>query len=576
MEGTTKLVLVAALATLLLMPMPSPRQPTKPAEVASTHPFRSDGVRDPPVDATTLDRKVLFGYQGWFSCPGAGSAYNPWDHWFRGPPEADSLTVDYWPDVSELTQGERCATLMTLPGGGTAAVFSSYRQPTVLRHFEWMRDYGIDGVFLQRFVTRTTTADRAALDQVARNVQAAAEQTGRVFALMYDTTGSAAADVSTLANDWRYLVDTLRITASPRYLHHDGRPVLGIWGLGFQGNAATPSDAAWLLGNLTTNASASYRAALVGGVPTYWRTLTGDSQTDPAWARVYRSFDVLSPWTVGRYVDNASADAYRTDVLEPDLTEASASNVTYMPVVFPGFSWRNLHAGPLNEIPRNGGHLIWRQAYNALAAGATMLYVAMFDEVDEGTAMFKLAPRPKQLPVGATLVPLNIDGYSLPSDWYLRVGREITKMTRGDIPLTRQMPIAPDTTPPVISIQAPQAGAVLQTRLATVRGVASDNDALESVEVSLEGASWATANGTTAWYANLMLAAGSDTIHARATDVSGNAASTSVNVSVQEAPPAGPSKLPVELGALLAATTVVATAFLLYRRRRRANLGRRP
>ena len=66
-----------------------------------------------------------------------------------------------------------------------------------------------------------------------------------------------------------------------------------------------------------------------------------------------------------------------------------------MPVIFPGFSWHNLKATlPLNQIPRNGGTFYWRQVYNAISAGCTMLYGAMFDEVDEGTAMFKMAPTP--------------------------------------------------------------------------------------------------------------------------------------------------------------------------------------
>ena len=42
-----------------------------------------------------------------------------------------------------------------------------------------------------------------------------------------------------------------------------------------------------------------------------------------------------------------------------------------------------------------------------------MLYTAMFDEVDEGTAMYKMAETSNDLPNGATMVPLNADGISL-------------------------------------------------------------------------------------------------------------------------------------------------------------------
>ena len=99
-------------------------------------------------------------------------------------------------------------------------------------------------------------------------------------------------------------------------------------------------------------------------------------------------------------------------------------------------------ANLLNQIPRNGGDFYWHQAWNAVRSGCTMIYGAMFDEVDEGTAMFKLAPTQAQLPQGS-FVPLNIDGEALPSDWYLRLAGEGAKMLRGEIPLTSTRPINP-------------------------------------------------------------------------------------------------------------------------------------
>ena len=38
---------------------------------------------------------------------------------------------------------------------------------------------------------------------------------------------------------------------------------------------------------------------------------------------------------------------------------------------------------PLNDIPRLQGRFFWSQITAAKRAGADMLYVAMFDEVDE-------------------------------------------------------------------------------------------------------------------------------------------------------------------------------------------------
>lgn len=52
-------------------------------------------------------------------------------------------------------------------------------------------------------------------------------------------------------------------------------------------------------------------------------------------------------------------------------------------VQFPGFSWKNLHGGPLNEIPRQGGTFLYHQLYNALAENVSSVYGAMMDEMDE-------------------------------------------------------------------------------------------------------------------------------------------------------------------------------------------------
>ena len=159
--------------------------------------------------------------------------------------------------------------------------------------------------------------------------------------------------------------------------------------------------------------------------PAGWRTLTRDSQEDAAWASVYRSFDVISPWTVGRFRDESGVDRFYREQVARDLTEAGAAGIEYLPVVFPGFSWRNMNRDtPINQIPRRGGRFFWRQVERALGADNTMLYAAMFDEVDEGTAMFKVASTAQEVPAAASIVTLDADGESLPSDWYLQLARE--------------------------------------------------------------------------------------------------------------------------------------------------------
>lgn len=395
----------------------------------------------PEVDASTMTGKLLMGYQGWFACPGDGSASSGWIHWFRSQnPIAADATVDFWPDVSELDPDELFSTSMTYSNGAPAKLYSGYNAKTVLRHFKWMRDNHLDGVFLQRFSSGVSDASTfARMNKVANNVRAGADAYRRVFALMYDISGHPTNTlVSALTNDWLYLVNTLQITNSSRYLRHNGKPVVAVWGFGFSGRQDTPQQAQEAI-----NFFKSVGLTVMGGLPTYWRILNNDAQSDPAWAAVFRSFDIISPWSVGRYGDIAGADNFRANLIAPDLAEATANGRDYMPVIFPGFSWFNLNAGPLNQIPRNGGTFYWEQAHNAKLSGCNMIYGAMFDEVDEGTAMYKLAPTANELPAQGSFVPLNIDGDSLPSDWYLRLAGEASKMLRGDIPLQNTIPIVP-------------------------------------------------------------------------------------------------------------------------------------
>ena len=388
-----------------------------------------------PVDPSTLDGKFMFGYQGWFGCPGDGSPLNAWEHWFRRGASAGTaaLRVDMWPDVSELTPEEKCDTPLVLPGGGPAQLFSAYNARTVDRHFKWLEDYDLPGIFLQRFTARL---DNAAVlgfrDGVARNVRSAAESHGRVFAMMYDISGhSPDTVVDAVKRDWMYLVDTLRITDSPCYLRDHGRPVLAVWGFGFRDRAPTPEQASDLIDFFKNNPDPRYRVTLVGGIPARWRTLARDSRPDAAWAQVYRSFDVLSPWTVGRFKDDDGVDRFYADEVRRDLGEAGRLGVGYMPVVFPGFSWHNMNPdAPVNPIPRRGGRFFWRQVERALEAGSTMLYGAMFDEVDEGTAMFKLAATPADAPAGVPLVTLDADGERVPADWYLQLARRAQQQLR--------------------------------------------------------------------------------------------------------------------------------------------------
>lgn len=398
------------------------------------------------VDANTLDRKIVFGYQGWFACPGDGSPVGGWVHWFRdGVPDEAHATIDCWPDVRELDSDELFPTNMTLPDGRPAVVYSAHVRKTVVRHFRWMKENGIDGVLLQRFSSELSDPRFFELrNRVLDNVRAGAEAHGRVFAVMYDISGQVESTLlETLKKDWAFLVDQKNVTGSDRYLRHEGKPLVAIWGLGYADRPGTPAMALELIDWFKNSAPERYRATVLGGVPGDWRTLSGDSKTDPDWARVYRSWDILSPWTVGRYVDENGADDYARRYIQPDMTETAAQGIEYMPVVFPGFSWANLMGGPLNQIPRLAGRFWWRQVYNASASDVRMIFGAMFDEVDEGTAIYKIAPAKSEIPAQGQFLSLDADGRNLPSDWYLRLAGEATRRFGAGIPIPREIPISP-------------------------------------------------------------------------------------------------------------------------------------
>ena len=179
------------------------------------------------------------------------------------------------------------------------------------------------------------------------------------------------------------------------------------------------------------------------GVPTFWRDLNADCLNDPYLHDIIRSADIVMPWMVQRFTPllHNDIDRYRDVILE-DLKWCKANDVSYAPCVTPGFSWHNLSrfefpddVKPVGSIPRQGGRFYWQQLSTAINVGAEMIYVAMFDEVNEGTAIFKISDNP---PVSDIAKFVGIDG--VPPDHYLWLTGEASKMLRKEKPLTFRLP----------------------------------------------------------------------------------------------------------------------------------------
>lgn len=399
-----------------------------------------------PVDFTTLDKKVLFGYQGWFNCNTAGTG--SWTHWSRGTPTPNSLTVEMYPDLTEFQPKDLCLVPGMSVGSKPAYLFSSQNATVVDVHFRWMKEYGLDGVLVQRFIGEAP-GKRNSGDVVLKNIMAAAAAHGRAFAIEYDITGGNASNFAqNVQTDWNYMVNTLKVTAHPNYLKHNGKPVVSVWGMGLNDGAhppSTPAPALALVNWFKSGAPAASQATYIGGTPSRWRTLNSDAYADAGWREVYKAMDVVQPWNVGRYARLNEVDNWKRNVIDGDVALARTNGNLYMPVVFPGFSWWNLKrpSATQNQIPRLGGRFLWKQAYNAKVAGATMLKIAMYDEVDEATAMFKLAAKRADAPVQGYWLALDADGNDLPSDWYLRLAGEITRMFQGTRPADSAVPTNP-------------------------------------------------------------------------------------------------------------------------------------
>jgi hypothetical protein len=407
------------------------------------------------VDFSTIEGKVLFGYQGWFNCPMNGSG--TWTHWSGGAPTATSLHVELYPDLSEFKTQDLCAAGAMTIAGAPAYLFSSRSAKVVDTHFRWMEEYGLDGVFVQRFIGGAP-GSRNSGDVVLKNIIAAAAAHGRTFAIEYDLTGGKESNfISEIQADWKYMVDVLKVTSHPNYLHQNGVPVVSIWGPGINDGGHVPAKAATLVSFIDWfhTGPTAYRAFYMGGTPNGWRTGTGDAYGGADWKQAFEAMDAIQPWTVGRYSDTTGVKNWGKNNILPDIIETKAKGRLFMPVAFPGFSWSNLKQnGRPNQIPRLGGKFLWSQAYQAKAAGAGMLKLAMFDEVDEGTAMFKVVADRKGAPDQGYWLTLDADGYKLPSDWYLRLASEITDMFHGSSPLTQTMPVNPKG-PSTVATQLP-------------------------------------------------------------------------------------------------------------------------
>ena len=422
--------------------LPSPRGPlarTWDAAYSRMQPW--SGPSRTGSNASTLHHKLMCGYQGWFSAPGDGAGAG-WIHFGTGIFKPGISKIDLWPDMTETSPDEQYPTEFHNADGSPAVVFSSYNPKTVNRHFQWMAEYGIDGVFLQRFGSDMyRPADYDFCNAVLDNVRNAANANGRTWAVMYDLSSLSAPEISSvIVQDWKRLVDRSEIRRDPAYQKHRGKPVVAIWGVGIDdGRKYTLHDCELLVDLLKGDSKYGGNSVMLG-IPYGWRELSRDSVKDPYLHSLIQKADIVSPWSVTRY---RTASDFKADVSifhKPDLAWCREHHLDYLPVIFPGFSWTNLlktrnKDGEPHRISREKGAFLWAQGAELAKIGADMLYVAMFDELDEGTAIVKCSGNP---PTGKSVFRTEP---GVAPDYYLWLTGRIGQLLRKELPISEYPPV---------------------------------------------------------------------------------------------------------------------------------------
>ncbi len=428
---------------------------------------------------TSYKGLVMAGYQGWFNAEGDGAGRG-WNHYedFNTQRFSPGFTnIDTWPDVSEYEKTYK--TSFKHADGSPAYVFSPWDYSSVDLHFKWMQQYGVDGVFMQRFAVGLKSKLKAvANDRVLDNAFKASEKYHRAIAVMYDLSGMSNSDALKIIDDWKHLIDSLKITNrgdKQTYLYHNGKPLVGLWGVGFD-DARHDYRRSIIekIMNFLQNDPVYGGCSILLGIPTFWRDFGRDMSGDKHFHEVFRKADIISPWFVGRY-NEATYPTYQKRIRD-DIAWCKENKIDYVPVVYPGMSVHNMHIKDMpgnreksfgqqmpgyqigstsnftfsrdqeipdprivmDAIPRNSGDFFWQQIRGDFNVGAEMLYIAMFDEIDEGTAILKIEKKP---PVGASsFVKLDDD---IPSDYYLYLTGYAAKVLKGQVPMTTIKPPPP-------------------------------------------------------------------------------------------------------------------------------------
>ena len=406
---------------------------------------KDDGRFAPFTDLNNMIGKGVTGYQAWFKAPS-----NDWHHWGTGTPgpgnanstgsyQPGNVNVELWPAGWEDYLAHSANLVNTgfrMHDNSIAKLFNSHDRPVIRTHFKWMQEAGIDGAAVQRFFEETPTSSLSDSSNHLITIRNAAEEFGRIFYVMYDMSAAGRYNQDTviqrIQNDWQLNIEN-KVINSPNYAQAEGKPVVCIWGV--HANESTDNNR-YIKVEATIQLVNWFRERgcyVIAGIPDaqFWRT---DQGRHSRGREMYGSFDMISPWYIGGGIENIIDSRLPNGV---DFCKANtrswANNtpIAFMPTVWPGFAWTNMNGntGQPNATPRDGGRHIWRQIQGYLNHESNRnneiksLYLAMFDEYDEGTNWMKGGVDYFDVPLNQYFKTHSADGLWLSSDYYMRMAK---------------------------------------------------------------------------------------------------------------------------------------------------------
>ncbi|KAI0517193.1 hypothetical protein F5B22DRAFT_133122 [Xylaria bambusicola] len=371
--------------------------------------FQPVARQDSTIDRSTLNGKFFVGYQAWFRKPFEDNGNS---HWTTDTPspEVGHVGVDMIPDVSGYPAECLFDTPFTRPDGSFAQFYSNDCDGVVDLHFKMMADHGISGAFLQRFYGYINEANGGWIN-IFNAAKDAAEKYGRGFVIEYDLNGAATASTNVTATFLADLAALSDITSSPAYMHHEGKPVIEIWGFGIV-NEVSADDG---IAIVTALKNAGFYVIL--GVQQAWHAEMVENQPG-RFGPVYRLADMIQPWTVGAYDINGYQDFLNGRQAIEDAGALQGLGIDSSIVVWPGGSSSNANPNEqFDHFPRWNGTFYQMQLEGAVSLKPTFIFGAMFDEMNEGTSIFPVL-RTRDLPTNQRFLGIDND---MATDAYLQM-----------------------------------------------------------------------------------------------------------------------------------------------------------